>query len=293
MGLRLYGDRPDPFPRSDRFELVAHSRGGWEVATVTVGERSGYFVVSLPSVGVAAQMVNVDQPYAVVGLILAALVAQAGQGQGMTGAALTPTPLRVPYVIAHAGEAVPQRLRFARRPLGRLRLVYDDPRRGDMACGVLRARVLNNRQGAPQWRKLNTLRQWRCMLKNLCQVCGQDARDPATGRVPWITTATAFRVIPDVPNSGYTSAPATCRACIPESLGTCPRLHMSSAVYTVARSEPAAVLADMFSPGPGGLAVHTGEHNVLVGLNEPHLLRSALATQLLVRIDDMRPLKVA
>ncbi|WP_329093649.1 MULTISPECIES: hypothetical protein [unclassified Streptosporangium] len=79
----------------------------------------------------------------------------------MTGA--VPTQLRVPYVIAHADEVAPQRLRFARRPLGGLRLVYDDPRRGDMACGVLRVRVLNNRQGPPQWRKLNTLRQWRCM----------------------------------------------------------------------------------------------------------------------------------
>ncbi|GAA4198838.1 hypothetical protein GCM10022252_49880 [Streptosporangium oxazolinicum] len=208
----------------------------------------------------------------------------------MTGAA--PRALRVPYVIAHADEGAPQRLRFARRPFGGLRLAYDNPRRSDLVRGVLRARVLNNRQGAPQWRKLNTLRQWRCMERNLCQVCGLDATDPITGRIPWITTATAFRAIPDVSNSGYTSAPATCLACIPESLGMCPQLHVSSAVYTVARSEPAAVLADMFSPGPGGRAVHTGEHNVLVGLNEPALLRSALATQLIVRIEDMRPLKV-
>ncbi|WP_440104763.1 hypothetical protein [Streptosporangium sp. H16] len=62
---------------------------------------------------------------------------------------------------------------------------------------MLRARVLNNRQGAPQWRKLNTLRQWRCMERNLCQVGGQDARDRDTGPIPWITTATAFRAIPD------------------------------------------------------------------------------------------------
>ncbi|MER5643227.1 hypothetical protein [Streptosporangium sp. NPDC002524] len=200
-----------------------------------------------------------------------------------------PARLRVPYVIAHAGEALPQRLRFARRPLGGLRLAYDDPRRGDVVHGVLRARVLNNRRGAPQWRKLNTLRQWRCMEKNLCQVCGLDATDPDTGRIPWITTATAFRDIPDVPNSGYTSAPATCRACIPESLGMCPRLHVSSAVHTVARSEPAAVLADMFTPGPDGRPVHTGEHNVLVGLNEPALLRNALATQLIVQLHDLQP----
>ncbi|WP_344915769.1 hypothetical protein [Streptosporangium oxazolinicum] len=57
--------------------MIAHSRDGWEVASVTVGERSGCFVVSLPSVGVTTQMVNADQPHAVVDLILAALPKEA------------------------------------------------------------------------------------------------------------------------------------------------------------------------------------------------------------------------
>lgn len=73
VGLRLYGHRPDPFPRSDRFELVAHSRDGWEVATVIVGDHSGYFMVSLPTVAIGCQPINADQPHAVVDLILAAL----------------------------------------------------------------------------------------------------------------------------------------------------------------------------------------------------------------------------
>ncbi|MGJ6964966.1 hypothetical protein ACSDR0_23955 [Streptosporangium sp. G11] len=73
MGLRLYGDRPDPFPRSDRFELVAHSRDGWEVATVTLGERVGRFMVSLPTIEVGCQSVSPDAPDAMVDLILAAL----------------------------------------------------------------------------------------------------------------------------------------------------------------------------------------------------------------------------
>ncbi|GAA4183859.1 hypothetical protein GCM10022252_11840 [Streptosporangium oxazolinicum] len=77
VGLRLRSHRPLPFPREDRFELIAHSRDGWEVASVTVGERSGCFVVSLPSVGVTTQMVNADQPHAVVDLILAALPKEA------------------------------------------------------------------------------------------------------------------------------------------------------------------------------------------------------------------------
>ncbi|WP_329093653.1 hypothetical protein [Streptosporangium sp. NBC_01469] len=73
MGLHLRGHRPLPFPRDDRFELIAHSHDGWEVASVTVGDRSGCFVVSLPSVRVTTQMVNADQQHAVVDLILAAL----------------------------------------------------------------------------------------------------------------------------------------------------------------------------------------------------------------------------
>ena len=73
VGLRLHGIRTDLFPRTDRVELVAYSRGGWEVATVTLGERSGVYMVSLPTVRVGCQPVNKDQPHAVVDLILAAL----------------------------------------------------------------------------------------------------------------------------------------------------------------------------------------------------------------------------
>ncbi|MER5651219.1 hypothetical protein [Streptosporangium sp. NPDC002524] len=205
----------------------------------------------------------------------------------MTGA--VPTQLRVPYVIAHAAEIAPQPLTFVRRPLGGLRLAYNNERRGDRVKGVLRVRVLNNQRGAPQWRKLNTLRQWRCMEKLLCQVCGQAATDPTTGRIPWITTDSAFRELPEDPTGGLTSAPPTCWACIPEALATCPQLHISQAVGTVARAEPAAVLADMFTPGPSRRALHTGEHNVEISLGEDTLLTHALATQLIVQIHDFQP----
>lgn len=42
------------------------------IATVTMGPRSGCYLVRLPSAGVAAQTVNADQPQAVVDLVLAA-----------------------------------------------------------------------------------------------------------------------------------------------------------------------------------------------------------------------------
>ncbi|GAA4198365.1 hypothetical protein GCM10022252_48670 [Streptosporangium oxazolinicum] len=205
----------------------------------------------------------------------------------MTGVA--PTQLRIPYVIARAEEIAPQPLTFVRRPLGGLRLAYADERRGDRVNGVLRVRVLNNRRGAPQWRKLNTLRQWRCMVKLLCQVCGQAATDPAIGRTPWIMTDSAFRELPEDPTGGLTSAPPTCWACIPEALATCPQLRISSTVCTVARAEPAAVLADMFTPGPGHGALHTGEHNVEISLKDEVSIRRALATQLIVQVHDLQP----
>ncbi|MFD8527831.1 hypothetical protein ACFV0L_10525 [Streptosporangium canum] len=44
---------------------------------MTVGERSGYFLVSLPTVGVGCQQVKPDAPGAVVDLILAALPKEA------------------------------------------------------------------------------------------------------------------------------------------------------------------------------------------------------------------------
>ncbi|MEU3165478.1 hypothetical protein [Streptosporangium sp. NPDC006930] len=53
--------------------LVAHDLDGREVAKVTVGSRSGCYLVSLPPVELMPQLVNADQPHAVVDLILAAL----------------------------------------------------------------------------------------------------------------------------------------------------------------------------------------------------------------------------
>ncbi|GII90631.1 hypothetical protein [Sinosporangium siamense] len=203
----------------------------------------------------------------------------------MTSAAVQST-LRVPHVIAYSEEAVPQHLAFRRSAVREPYLAYTDPRGTDWALGVLRARVRGNRRGQPQWKLLNTLRQWRCMIKDLCQVCGGRAADPETGRLWWIITETAYRQLGD---GHHTSAPATCRARIPESLASCPRLRESGDVFTAASAEPSAVLADMFAPGPQGRAVHTGEHNVFVSLEWTDLLRSALATQLVVRLHDLRP----
>src|SRR5437868_2852855 len=193
-----------------------------------------------------------------------------------SGAAEARTSLRVPYVIAYSGELVTDPLRFTRTPLGEPRLSYETTRAGDWWGGVLRARAHQHRRGLPQWRKVNPLRQWRAMEQHLCQVCGRSATGP-DGRTSWIMTKTAFRSDGPEATSGVTSAPPTCLTCIPEALALCPQLHVSAAVYTAGDVHPVAVLADMYEPGFGGRVIHTGEHNVEVPLDEPHLLRLALA----------------
>ncbi|WP_433245343.1 hypothetical protein ACQPYK_43270 [Streptosporangium sp. CA-135522] len=75
ISLKLFGDgRPSPQGKLRRHapELIAYGDAGWTVATVAMGRRSGYYLISLPAVGVTSQIVNADQPHAVVDLVLAA-----------------------------------------------------------------------------------------------------------------------------------------------------------------------------------------------------------------------------
>ncbi|MEQ4724050.1 hypothetical protein [Nonomuraea sp. B19D2] len=110
----------------------------------------------------------------------------------------------VPYTIAYANEIVTDPIGFVPYA-GRLRLSYLPSKPGDWITdplapslgrvgSILRARVRDlrnrpDRRGAERMRKLNTLRQWRCMDKLLCQVCGDPAADPETGRIPWADPA--------------------------------------------------------------------------------------------------------
>jgi hypothetical protein len=199
--------------------------------------------------------------------------------------------LRVPYVLAFSGELVSTPVAFrapSRWGGGGLRLSYPDARRGDWRFGVLRARVRRNREGEVRWRKVNTFRQWRCMERARCQVCGGDARDPAFGRVGWIITPTAFRPVDGLNNGGDTNQPATCAGCVPDALAMCPRLGGGAAVVSVGEVEPVAVLANVYRLGRGGVAVLSG-HNVYVGLDEFARHPFVLATQLVVRLYDIRP----
>jgi hypothetical protein len=188
-----------------------------------------------------------------------------------------------PYVISLEGEAVLHDLRFRHDPaVGGLKLTYPrpDPREWDL--GVLRARQ-GPRVGRPNFRRMNTARQWRCMLNQRCQACGESAVDPFTGRIWWLLAAESG----DDVDEGWASAPPVCRTCVPYAIGLCPHLRKHAALYSVGGCEPFAVLAHLFRPGIENRAV-LDERKVMVGLDEFQRLTRALALELRVRLWDAR-----
>ncbi|MGW6505543.1 hypothetical protein [Nonomuraea angiospora] len=208
----------------------------------------------------------------------------------------------VPYTIAYAAELVTDPLGFESFG-GRLRLAYQPSKPGDWVkgpeaasweAGILRARVRDlhdkpTKRGPERMRKLNSRRQWRCMDKRLCQVCGNPATDPETGLIPWALTKTVFEETG--PDSGRTNAPPTCWGCIPKALAECPQLQDNFVVYTVAEFKSVGVLADMYRPGLARQMVRT-EKNVFVGWGWHEHHRRALAVAQVVELQGMRPARV-
>jgi hypothetical protein len=195
----------------------------------------------------------------------------------------------VPFTIAYANELVTDPIGFVPYA-GAPRLAYLQSRPGDWVRGVLRARVrdlrdLPDRRGPERMRKLNTRRQWLCMGRRLCQVCGGPATDPETGLIPWPLASTVFeRTGPD---SGRTNAPPTCWDCIPKALAECPMLRQDFALYTVAAVESAGVLADKYRPGAGRTVIPT-DRNVFVGWDWREHHARALAVAHVVELRGMK-----
>lgn len=212
----------------------------------------------------------------------------------------SPAYTTVPYTIAYANELVEDPISFVRFG-GRLRLSYLPSRPGDWVRhpsaaswqpGILRARVRDlydkpAQRGPERMRKLNTRRQWRCMDKLLCQVCGQPATDPESSRIPWLLTETVFERTG--PQTGLTNAPPTCWSCLPKAMEECPMLHESHIVCTVIGVRPAGVLADMYRPSMLRELELTA-HNVFVGWDGYPHHPYALAVAQVVELQGMRPL---
>ncbi|GAA3136751.1 hypothetical protein GCM10010466_29470 [Planomonospora alba] len=196
------------------------------------------------------------------------------------------TTVQHPYVIAYAGEAEIQHVLF-RRVRGEWRLTHAEPRRDDWGYGILRARSGASRQGKPLFDVVNPRRQWTCADCGLCQVCGETARDPETGRYWWLLSDEG-----ESEDRGWTNAPPTCRACIPAAVTQCPHLRRGRpAVYTAGAFEPYGVFAVIYSRS-GQLAYPLAEKEI-VTFGDPRASH-ALATQLLVCLRDLRlePLEV-
>ncbi|NAS26640.1 hypothetical protein GT755_33820 [Herbidospora sp. NEAU-GS84] len=196
----------------------------------------------------------------------------------------------VPYVLARSKELVTDPIRFVYS-----RAVYElvyalVGRRSDVAMGVLRARVKTSARGEVMWRLVNSIRQWRCMTKKLCQVCGETAGREGDG-IPWILTQSAFQTMSYLPpDCGDTNSPPTCRACWPEALKRCPELKSHARVVTVREVEPVAVLGDVYRPssGPHWRTPELVQEQAYVPLDEFARLPMVLATQLVLLLHGIR-----
>ncbi|MFE3448151.1 hypothetical protein ACFXJ8_04370 [Nonomuraea sp. NPDC059194] len=197
----------------------------------------------------------------------------------------------VPYTIAYANELVADPIYFEWHA-HEYRLTYGKPRRGDWVNGILRARVRDwrnrpDRRGPERMRKLNTARQWRCMDRLLCQVCGGPATDRETGRIPWALTKTVFeRTGPD---SGRTNAPPSCLSCIPKAMEQCPMLRDDFTFYTVASTTSAGVLSDLYDHGICDRPI-LAKHNVFVAWDAVRYHAYALAVAQVVELHGMKSL---
>ncbi|MEQ4718136.1 hypothetical protein [Nonomuraea sp. B19D2] len=208
----------------------------------------------------------------------------------------------VPYTIAYAAELVDDPIGFEWHA-GQFRLSYLPPRPGDWVtppaqwrgepAQILRGRVRDlhskpDKRGPERMRKLNTRRQWRCIDKLLCQVCGGPATDPETGLIPWLLAQTVFEGTGE--NSGRTNAPPTCWDCIPKALEQCPMLADAPIQCTVTSVKPAGVLADVYAPGIARAGVLTA-HNAFVGWDWHEFHHRALAVAQVVELHGMQLVK--
>lgn len=204
------------------------------------------------------------------------------------GAVAAESPSK-PYLTPYSVEVIDLPLIFE-RVAGVPWLTYRDVVPQDHMFGVLWARCGIGKGGKILWHMIHTLRQRRCMLRRLCRVCGHSAADPDNpGRTWWIIPSS----LPDgLPATWPATSPPTCKACIAEALGACPHLRQGSPVVcTVGAYAPIGVLGNLYGEGEDGRAVET-QHQIGIGLDEPHLFRRALATQLIVQLNDLRPAAV-
>ncbi|MBT2229175.1 hypothetical protein [Nonomuraea sp. NEAU-A123] len=198
----------------------------------------------------------------------------------MTGAKVSETAFRYPYVIGWTGETQNLPLKWVPHRGGR-RLSYVVSHRDDFRNDVLRLRQGQTRAGRPDFRTVNTLRQWRAMEKRLCQVCARSAVDRAMGRIWWLLSSGYGG-----DGDGYTNAPPTCPACIPEAISQCSHLRRNAAVFTVGDCSPYGVRADVFVPNLPPVVPF--ERNAVLRFDD-YNMHHVLARELLMRLQDVRP----
>ncbi|MEV4749005.1 hypothetical protein AB0K21_21725 [Streptosporangium sp. NPDC049248] len=195
----------------------------------------------------------------------------------------------VPYITPYEEQTVPLPL-VCRWTAEGLRLTYIDANAEDWMFGVLWARMSVTPGATPMMSMVHTLLQRRCMLERVCRVCGQSAADPDDPARTWW-------ILPAAPTDGrmldsWTTAHApTCKDHVRLALARCPHLRTGTPIlYTVGHYWSSGVLANLYAPlGNGVVETH---HQVPIALEEFQRLNLALATQLIVTMQDLRPASV-
>ena len=114
----------------------------------------------------------------------------------------------------------------------------------------------------------------------LCQVCTGSAVDRETGRIWWLLSGDGRD------GDGYTNAPPTCPACIPEAISQCSHLRRNAAVFTVGDCSPFGVRADVFVPYLPPVVPF--ERNAVLRFDE-YDMHHVVARELLMRLHDLQP----
>lgn len=141
--------------------------------------------------------------------------------------------LPVPYVTRWTGDRTTTQYRIGyemelfvaptggRKPTPRIvgqYLSFPDEVPSDRVLGALWQRETETETGQPEFSQVSTPRQRRCMIENLCQVCGDPLGD---GPFHWLMPSPQFtRLV----THGDTIAPPVCEDCANRAASWCPAL---------------------------------------------------------------------
>lgn len=141
----------------------------------------------------------------------------------------------VPYAARWTGEVNREPATVGTDPSdGSLHVYYPDGREVRDHMGVLWMREGLTRTGEPEFGELSVHRQRACMMKRLCQVCGNKIDQPV---IRWLLDPRQIVTSRDPRLRGeditVTSSPPTCDECVEKSIKLCPAMSRDRVIARV------------------------------------------------------------